>query len=135
MELVFDVHAAADVRYVGIDLFEARPAESPGMALKQAHAFFKPLGVKLQLVPGDPHSALSRIANGLRDIDWLIVSADVDAESMTRAWMFVPRMLSPTTRAFVERPGENGKASRFQELTRAEIQLLAAPQKPQRKAA
>lgn len=136
MEFVLESHAASDVRYVGIDLFEARSPDSPGLGLKQAHAQFKPLGIKLQLVPGDPHSALSRVANAVRDVDWLVIAADVDRESMTRAWPFVPRMLNATTRVYVEEPGTDGKLNQYRELTRAEVESFAAQQqKSARKAA
>jgi len=128
MEFVLESHAASDIRYVGVDLFEARSPAAPGLTLKQAHALIKPLGVKTQLVPGDPHAALSRVANAVRDIDWLVISADVDHESMSRAWLFVPRMMNATTRVFVEQAEADGKPHQFRELTRTDVESLASQQ-------
>lgn len=129
MEFVLESHAAADVRYWGVDLFEARPAESPGLALKQAHALFKPLGIKIQLVPGDPYSALARIANAVRDVDWFVIGADVDQDALHRAWPFVPRMLSDSTRLFWETRGADGQPAQFRELKRADVEAIVAEQK------
>ena len=75
LEQVLEHQAATDVRYTGIDLFEARPAGQPGMSLKQAHATFKPYGIKSQFIPGDPFSAIARAANGLLQTDVIIVRA------------------------------------------------------------
>lgn len=136
LEFMLAVHPAADVRYAGVDLFEARPAESPGLALKQAHALLKPLGVKTQLVPGDPHSALARCANSLREIDWLVISPDVDAESLAKAWTFIPRMLYAGSKVWTTEAGANGGAGMFRELTKEEIERkVEQQQKASRRAA
>jgi hypothetical protein len=93
---------AGEIEYVGIDLFEARPSESPGIPLKEAHRRIKPLGCRVQLVPGDPFSALARTANSLRAMDLVIVSADQDPASLARAWFYVPRILHEGSRVHVE---------------------------------
>jgi hypothetical protein len=136
LEQVLERHAATAVRYTGIDMFEARPKERPGMALKQAHAMFKPFGVKSQLIPGDPFSALSRAANGLPQTDLVIIAADQDAESLTRAWMFVPRMLHDKSLIYREESvGEKGETE-FRLIDRAQIDALAAAaQRQQRRVA
>jgi hypothetical protein len=115
---------AADVRYTGIDLFEARPAELPGVPLKQAYALLKPLGVKTQLVPGDPCGALSRSANNLRGTDLLIIAADQAGDSLERAWFYVPRMLTPTSLVYVESKTAAG-ATEFRLVTSDEVAVLA----------
>ncbi|MFM9069278.1 MAG: hypothetical protein ACKOUR_18390 [Planctomycetota bacterium] len=119
---------AAELRYTGIDLFEARPAESPGLALKQAYALFKPLGIKTQLIPGDPSSALARSANNLRETDLLIISADQPAEALERAWIYVPRMLKPTSLVYWETTTAPGVTT-FRLVTADEITALADPRK------
>lgn len=122
LQLLLRDVAAADVRYTGIDMFEARPAESPGLALKQAHAQLKSFGVKVQLVPGDPAMALARAANGLKNTDLLIISHDQDPASLAKAWTFVPRMLHPGSHVFLETADAAGGPTRFVPLSMAEIE-------------
>lgn len=87
-----------ETTYCGIDLFEARQnGDGPGLGLKAAHKLMSATGLKPKLVPGDPFSALARTANSLAQQDLIYVSADQDRESLTKAWFYVPRMLSPTT--------------------------------------
>ena len=47
------------IRYAGIDLFESRLADAPGLKLKAAYQSLQATGVKIQLAPGDPLSALA----------------------------------------------------------------------------
>lgn len=129
-------HASADaLKYTGIDLFEARPEGSAGLALKQAHTQLKSFGVKVQLVPGDPYSALARAANGLRAVDMIIISHDQDAESMEHAWFYFPRMLHPKSLVLLEvaaaKPGE----TRFQDVSHSEIATLSSRHMRSRRAA
>ena len=134
LELLLQTTPAAEVRYTGIDLFEARPADNPGLPLKQMHTLLKPLGIKVQLIPGDPFSALSRAANGLAKTEMLIVGADLDAESLARSWMYIPRMITPTSQVFVE-TGAAGQ-TRFESKTLTEIeQRVSQEKKAARKAA
>lgn len=94
---------AADAAYTGVDLFEARgAADGPGLSLKEAHKKLTATGVKVRLVPGDPNSALARSANGLADQDLILIAADQDRTSLTRAWFYVPRMLHEATLVFEE---------------------------------
>jgi hypothetical protein len=87
---------AREISYLGVDQFEARTKkEGDGLKLKEAHCTLKASGARVRLVPGDPLSALARIANTTQGIDFLVVGADVDAESLARAWFYLPRMLSP----------------------------------------
>lgn len=113
------------VRYTGIDLFEARPATAPGLKLKTAHQLLQHLGGKVQLVPGDPHAALSRVANTLTGTDLMIIAADQDPDSLARAWFYVPRMLLPHSLVYIERPGASGKAE-FVPLAGDEVARLAS---------
>jgi len=92
-----------DVHYTGIDLFETRTAaDGPGMPLKAAHRLLKATGARIQLLPGDPYSALSRAANGLGGTELVVISAGYDPESLARAWFYLPRMLRDGSRVLVE---------------------------------
>lgn len=114
-------------RYTGIDLFEARPHAGSGFKLKEAHQCLRGLPAKVQLVPGDPHGALSRVANTLTGTDLLLISADQDAESLARAWFYVPRMLAPNALVLVERSESDGK-TRYETLSIEQVSALAAAQ-------
>lgn len=135
MELSLQHAAADDLRYTGIDLFEARPESSPGMALKQAHTQLKSFGIKVQLVPGDPYSALARAANSLRSIDLFIISRDQDPESLEHAWFYFPRMLHPKSVVLLEVAGAKPGETRFQDVSHSEIATLASRHMRSRRAA
>lgn len=115
---------ASEFRYTGIDLFEAREASQPGITLKLAHKSLKPLACKVQLVPGDPFSALSRSANSLTQTDLIIIRSDQDASSLQRAWFYLPRMLSERCQVFHERQNKSGE-KQLQQLSIAEVTNLA----------
>jgi len=127
------------LKYTGIDLFEGRPAGTPGMTLKEAFNSLKTTNVKMQLVPGDPYQALARTANMLTGTDLLIVSAGLDETSLSRAWMYVPRMLQPQTMVFMQERGEAGGkvVETYKRMTPLEIEKLAtaASKKSNRRAA
>ncbi len=103
-----------------------------GLSLKEAHRSFKTLGVAIQLVPGDPFSALARTANALREIDLVLISADQDAESLDRAWFYLPRVLHATSVVFLEQVNPDGALSLLA-LNRADVE--ARVRKPPRRAA
>jgi len=92
----------SDVRYTGIDLFEARGTDQPGLTLKKAHRTLTALGAKVQLIPGDSYSALARSANTLTGTDLVVISADQDLEALSQSWFYMPRMLHQRSRVFVE---------------------------------
>src|SRR5262245_60394378 len=94
------------LRYTGIDLFEARPANQAGLTLKQAYAALKRPNVQVQLVPGDAATALRRVANSLANTDLLLIAANQNEESLARAWAWIPRMLCPTSLIFREEPAQ-----------------------------
>ena len=114
------------MRYTGIDLFEARPKDQPGLALKQAFHDLRRPGVQMKLVPGDPYDALVRAANGLAGTDLLIISADQDRASLERAWTYMPRMLHTGSLIFQEdADSKTGKTS-YRRLTLLDVQRNAA---------
>jgi hypothetical protein len=127
--------AGLPLRYTGIDLFEARPIDRPRLPLKHAFATLQSPNVRVQLVPGDPATALRRTANSLVGTDLLIISADQDRDALARAWTWVPRMLTDTSLIFLEEPAEKPGQTAWRRLTFADIERLAAQSKPARRAA
>lgn len=116
-----------EVRYTGIDPFESRTAnDSPGLTLKLAHRLLKATGAQVQLVPGDPFSALSRTANSLTDTELVVISSDQDGDSLARAWHYLPRTLSPEAFVFVERLEPVRGVAFLQEIDSEELQRLAS---------
>ena len=132
LEIARRYAGSESVRYTGIDLFEARPSQQAGLSLKQAHQQLQFVGARVQLAPGDPWMALVRLANTLVGTDLLIVSADVDQESLARAWFFVPRMLHQRSQILVEQ--RSGEHVHLKAMPLAEVHRLAAvQQKAQRR--
>ncbi len=95
IELAQKRHRNEEIHYIGIDLFEGRAADQPtGLSLKEAHCKLRGSNARVKLIPGDPFSALARSANSLTQIDVVLIAADVDALSLSRAWFYLPRMLA-----------------------------------------
>jgi hypothetical protein len=117
---------AAVVRYTGIDLFESR-AESalPGLSLKEAYRMLKATGAQTQLVPGDPFSALARVANGLTGTQLVVISAGLDQTSLARAWFYMPRLLTRESLVFCEEVESATNTTQLRQLPLAEIERLA----------
>jgi len=96
------------VHYVGLDRFEARqPGDPPGVTLKEAHRRLHDLG-RIQLVPGNADSSLSRLCNHLGHFDLILISAATDQQNLTRCWFFLQRLIRPDTTLLQEAPGEDG---------------------------
>lgn len=127
--------ASLPLRYTGIDLFEARPIDRTRLPLKHAFATLQSATIRVQLVPGDPATALRRTANSLVGTDLLIVSADQDRDALARAWTWMPRMLTATSLIFLEEPAEKPGQTAWRRLTFADVERLAAQSKPARRAA
>jgi hypothetical protein len=113
-------HPGERIAYTAVDLFETSPAGRPALGLKKAHQLLSATGAKIQLVPGDPFSALARMANSLMGTDLLIVSAYQLGESLDRAWFYVPRMLHDNSVVLLEEPATDGTTS-FRQLAKSEI--------------
>jgi len=125
IEVVSQFWPDQEIHYTGIDLFEARPAENPGITLKLAYKLLKRLNARIRLVPGDPFMALARSANNLTDTDLIVIAADQDPEAMSRAWSFIPRMIHEGSLVFQERLRRVDGKSRFVCLDLQEIEDLA----------
>jgi hypothetical protein len=94
--------AGEAVRYAAIDLFEARPKEQTSLSLKDAHRLLKSTGAQVQLIPGEPASALARMANSLANVDLLLISSANTDAALEGAWFYVPRMLHTGSAVFRE---------------------------------
>ena len=108
LEVALDGRSADDVRYTAVDLFDARSPKEKALPLKQAHCLFKPKGIRCQFIPGLPHEALVRSANALQGTDLVIVSRDIEPESLAKSWFFMPRMLHAKSLVLIESSGPNG---------------------------
>lgn len=127
IQVAQSVAARQPIRYTGIDEFELRPAGSgPGLSLKQAHRLLRSTGAKVQVVPGDPGTALARVANTLTATDLIVIAGDHHAEALARAWFYVPRMLHERSLVLLEERSDCGAAARLRLMGRKEIEALAA---------
>ena len=64
---------AGQIRYVGVDAFESALPGVPHMNLKTAHRLLAEYGVKAHLIPGDPTTALARVAHTVLPSDLIII--------------------------------------------------------------
>lgn len=117
-------YAEGEIRYTGIDLFEQRPADRPPLTLKTTHRLLKKTGAKVQLAPGDPFMALARYANMLTNTDLVIISGEQDADALSRAWFYLPRMLHDHSQVFEETGA--GDKKRFETIPLDRIRRQAS---------
>jgi hypothetical protein len=135
ISLCCQYRAADEIRYAGIDLFEARPEHSSAkLSLKQAHCLLKTSGARIQLIPGDPLAALSRTANSLRENDLVLISADQDPAALQRAWFYLPRMLHNRSMV-LQQQASDGAEPAWQEIALEAVRSKAAEQQQRRRAA
>jgi len=119
------------LRYTGIDLFEGREEGQPKLSLREMHKRLSSSEAKVQLVPGEMASALSRIANSHVRTDLIIVSAGQAPETIAECWFYFPRMLQSGSQFLIqETAGES-----FKTLSRLEIEKLSEQNQAQRAAA
>jgi hypothetical protein len=83
-------YAPKAVQFTGLDPFEAEGRTS----LKDYYRLLQRDGVKINLIPGDPHSALARSANLLSQTNLLLIGKSAAGESLDAGWFYVPRMLA-----------------------------------------
>jgi hypothetical protein len=122
------------ISYVGIDLFESRQAsDGPGVSLKKAHQILGATGARIQLMPGDPFSALARSANGMMGTDLVVISARQDRRSLERAWFYLPRIVHAGSHVFREERVPAGGA-RLELVGHDQITALASRQSMRRAA-
>ena len=126
---------AEAVRYVAIDLFEARSADrGPSQSLKETHKRLSTTGAQVQLIPGEPVHAIPRAANALSGMDLVVISSESTLESLASAWFYLPRMLHPKSEVYLETRLADGSGTSFRLLSHEEIETLAAASKRRRAA-
>ena len=123
-------YAANEIKYTGIDLFEAAEDARPEQSLKDVHRRLKATGAEIRLVPGDARSALPRCANDLRGTDWVIISANQDEDAVEAAWNYLPRMLHQTSKVWLTTAGKG-----FEVLTSKDVTARLVARSSRRKAA
>jgi hypothetical protein len=133
MSVAANVAGGREIHFAAIDLFEARPAGREGMGLKDAYCRLKHSGQKVQLIPGDPQSALARSANALGQVDFVLISGEHDEQTIGSGWFYVPRMLHANSRVYCEVQDERGQPC-WRLLLPPEIERLAAAHRPRRAA-
>jgi len=125
LRLAAGVTTGQALTYVGVDRFESRqPDDGPGVTLKEAHQRLHDLA-RVQLVPGNVDSNLSRLCNHLGAFDLVLVSADNPARQLERAWFFVQRLTGTETVVFAESVGDSVR-SVWVPLSRSQLSDLAA---------
>ncbi len=126
-------HPANFIEFSGIDRFDSRPTDMPRLSLKKTHQLLRPTAARVNLLPGDPHETLPRAANTLHGIELVVISADQNSDSLSRAWFFLHRLLAPA--AIVLREEITGDHAMLKPLPRAELDRLAISAAPHRRAA
>jgi len=102
LRLAAGLGARGGLQYVGIDRFEGRlESDPPGVTLKHAFRTLNRLG-KVQLVPGNVDTTLSRLCNHLGFFDLVLVSADADSRHVERSWFFIHRLVRPGATVMIE---------------------------------
>ncbi|MBI2827355.1 MAG: hypothetical protein HYX69_21995 [Planctomycetia bacterium] len=126
LELAVRTSGADNVVYSGIDQFELRsPDDGPGVSLKMAHCRLVATGARIRLIPGDPYVALSRAPNALGLADLVLIAADQDTTSVSRAWYLIERLLHDSTHVLVETPSAGGGEPAWRHASRDEIRQWA----------
>ncbi len=125
-------HSAADIRYTGIDWFEARRCDDgTGLTLKQAYRVLRGTSARIHLVPSDAHEAFARVANALSGNELVTITSGEPPEALGRIWFFLPRMLAAGATVVYSQMG-NGPGS-WRTISPREIRQLGA--EPRRRAA
>jgi hypothetical protein len=125
LELALRYQEPDQLRYIGIDLFEARPPENPGLTLKRAHRSLSEWGASIRLVPGDPAQALTCTANGLGPVDLVVISGDQNISFDSRVWFYLPRLLAKDALVFEEKQASMSGRGEFQQHPLAELHSRA----------
>jgi len=123
------------IHYTGIDLFEDRAADNPGVPLKTAFRQLRSTGARVKLIPGNPFDALHEFANALTGTELLLIAYDQDAEALGRSWFYMPRMLEPNAQVLRQEVGQGDSA--WSVVPRLEVERRAqlVPRQTRRHAA
>ena len=122
--LLRSAQPGTDLHYVGLDRFEGRlPEDPPGVTLKQAHQRLHGLA-RVQLVPGNVDTSLSRLCNHLGAFDLVLISADNDPRYLDRCWFFIQRIVTVQTAIFAE--SSVGSGGVWNPVPKARVDELAS---------
>jgi hypothetical protein len=111
-ELMHGWKPSERVRLALLDPFDARPAGTPRLTLRETNAHFADKPVRLTLHPGDPATALPRIANQLGVADAILLSPSIDPAEFAPAWYFLPRLMHPESTLIEGTATESGPSYR-----------------------
>jgi hypothetical protein len=112
---------STNLRYTGVDQFDARGNQEQPLSLIDMHRRLKSAEAKIQLVPGDLHPAITRIANSHVRTDLIVISAGFDAQSLESSWFYFPRMLHSGSIVMVQKKQDGPFAC----LNRLQVEKLA----------
>lgn len=118
-----NVSGLEEIRFTGVDLFEARPRKVPGLTLKEAHRTLAATGAKSRVFPGEATTSLPRLANQLSGTDLLVISLEGSRQTLDPCWFFIPRMLQANSLVLVQEQAATGAP--YQPLTLAEVEQLS----------
>lgn len=119
ISLALHVQSTDRIRFAGVDLFEGRRNATTVMSLKDAHRKLQSDQAEIRLVPGEPVTALTRLANELRGTDLVVISADTAEAGLASCWHLLSRILHKDSQIWREEAGTRG--TRFQVLGPADI--------------
>ena len=122
---------STNVRYTGVDQFDARDAGLPKLALIDMHRKLKGTETKIQLVPGDIRPAIARIANSHVRTDLIVISAGFDDGELSSSWFYFPRMLHSGSLVLLQTVA----GGEFKPMNRLEVEKLAEQGTPVRSVA
>ena len=116
------VHPGNELHYVGLDRFEGRlPGDPAGVTLKQAHQRLHGLA-RVQLVPGNVDTSLSRLCNHLGVFDMVLIAGDNDPRHLDRSWFFIQRIITAQTAVYAEQ----GAGGNWSIVPKGRVDELAA---------
>ena len=126
IETASRISHAREVYYTGVDLFEGRESfHGVGLSLKSAHQKLTHTGAHIRLVPGDAFSGIARVANSLQGLDLVVISGDLPAEDLDRAWFYFPRMIHARSLVFLQKPCSPGDFAPYDVVGADEIAVWA----------
>jgi hypothetical protein len=114
------------VFHTAVDGFDTRPANFEPLSVKEAHRALNATGAAVRLVPGNPRSALTAVANSHRNTDLILVSHLIAADELQGAWFYVPRMLHHNS--IILREHHSADAASYEWLTHSQIAEWAGRQ-------